>query len=73
MSKLPYPESAAIQYPPGITPHKRKIISCGDKDPKCWYRNKIGTVVNVHYFVTFGAWTTDGKWLWYYDLSGPVK
>jgi hypothetical protein len=32
----------------------------------------IGQTVTVHYFATFGAWDIQGRWLWYYDLSGPV-
>ena len=68
--KLPYPESAARQWPRGKVPDRRKIISCSDS--KLWYMGMVGEIITVHYFVTFGAWDTKGRWLWYYDLSGPV-
>lgn len=71
MNKLPYPEHLARGYPPGVTPDRRRIEKCSD--PKLWYANKIGQVITVHYFATFGAWDTEGRWLWYYDLSAPVK
>lgn len=67
-----YPESAGRNYPPGKTPHKRKIIRCS-RPETAWYAGLIGQVVDVHYFVTFGAWTTDGKYIDYYDLSMPIK
>lgn len=64
-------EWAARNYPPGLTPHKRKIIKCSD--PKHWYANKVGETMMIHYFVTFGAYTTDKKWIYYWDLSAPIK
>jgi hypothetical protein len=66
----PYPEYAAKQYPPGKNSDRRRIKKCSD--PKAWYANMIGQIVTVHYFCSFGAWDTQGRWLWYYDLSGPV-
>lgn len=68
---FPYPDSAARQYPPGEKPDRRRIKKCSD--PKAWYKNMIGQIITVHYFVTFGAWDTEGRWLWYYDLSEPVS
>lgn len=50
---------------------KREIISCSD--PKAWYRGMIGQVIKVHHFSTFGAWTPDGKWIYYYDLGPEIK
>lgn len=67
---LPYPADAAKQYPPGTNPDRRRIKSCSE--PRAWYKNKIGEIITVHYFVTFGAWDTEGRWLWYYDLSAPI-
>lgn len=68
--KLPYPEHLKRGYPPGTIPDRRKIISCSDSN--LWYMGLIGQVITVHYFATFGAWDTKGRWLWYYDLSAPV-
>jgi hypothetical protein len=68
--KLPYPEHLARGYPPGTKPDRRRIKSCSN--PKAWYRNKIGHIITVHYFATFGCWDTEGRWLDYYDLSAPV-
>lgn len=70
MSK-PYPESLARHYPPGAVPDKRRIKKCSE--PGAWYANMIGQIITVHYFATFGAWDTQGRWLWYYDLSEPVN
>lgn len=67
---LPYPERMAVAWPPGVKAEKRRIERCGD--PKAWYAGKIGQVITVHYFVTFGCWDTEGRWLHYYDLSQPV-
>lgn len=68
--KLPYPESAARQYPPGKIPQNRKIISCSE--PNMWYTGFIGRTITVYYFASFGAWDIQGRWLWYYDLSAPI-
>jgi hypothetical protein len=70
-NKLPYPEYAARQYPPGKVPENRKIISCSESN--LWYAGFIGKTITVYYFASFGAWDIQGRWLWYYDLSGPVK
>lgn len=70
MSK-PYPDSAARQYPPGKNSDRRRIDKCSE--PGAWYANMIGQTITVHYFCSFGAWDTQGRWLWYYDLSGPVN
>lgn len=67
---LPYPEHLARGYPPGVTPERRRIEGCSD--PEAWYADKVGQVITVHYFVTFGCWDTEGRWLHYYDLSQPV-
>lgn len=69
-NKLPYPEHLKRGYPPGVTADRRKIISCSDS--KLWYVGMVGKVITVHYFATFGAWDTEGRWLWYYDLSAPI-
>lgn len=68
--KLPYPENMAVSFPWGATPDRRKIKSC--RQPDAWYANKIGDIITVHYFATFGCWDTEGRWVDYYDLSGPV-
>jgi hypothetical protein len=68
--KLPYPEHLARGYPPGTKPDRRMIKSCSN--PKSWYSGKIGDIITVHYFATFGCWDTEGRWLDYYDLSAPV-
>lgn len=68
--KLPYPESAGIHYPPGKTPDRRRIEKCSDRS--AWYKNKVGEIITVHYFVAYGAWDMEGRWLWYYDLSAPI-
>lgn len=70
-TKLPYPEHLARGYPPGVTPDRRKIIQCSEKN--LWYAKMVGKIITVHYFATFGAWDTEGRWLWYYDLSEPIK
>lgn len=67
----PYPDTAARQYPPGAKPDRRRIEKCSK--PGAWYANMIGQIIIVHYFASFGAWDTQGRWLWYYDLSGPVN
>lgn len=67
----PYPGSAARQYPPGKKPDRRRIEKCSE--PGAWYSGMIGQVITVHYFCSFGAWDTQGMWLWYYDLSEPVN
>lgn len=69
MSK-PYPDTAARQYPPGKKPDRRIIEKCSERG--AWYAGMIGQTITVHYFASFGAWDTQGRWLWYYDLSGPV-
>lgn len=66
----PYPDHAARQYPPGEKPDRRRITKCSE--PGAWYANMVGEIISVHYFASFGAWDTQGRWLWYYDLSGPV-
>jgi hypothetical protein len=71
MSKLPYPEHFVRGYPPGTIPDRRRIIKCSN--PKAWYSGMVGQVITVHFFVTMGAWDTQGRWLWYYDLSAPIK
>lgn len=68
---LPYPDSAARQYPPGKTPDRRRITKCSD--PTAWYAGMIGQIITVHYFCSFGAWDINSRWLWYYDLSEPVN
>lgn len=69
MSK-PYPDYAARQYPPGAKPDRRRIDKCSE--PGAWYAGMVGQTITVHYFCSFGAWDIQGRWLWYYDLSGPV-
>lgn len=69
--KLPYPEHLARGYPPGVIPERRRILKCSQ--PSGWYMGFIGEVISVHYFSTFGAWDTKGRWLWYYDLSAPIE
>lgn len=69
MSK-PYPDYAARQYPPGKNPDRRRITKCSE--PDAWYAGMIGQIITVHYFCSFGAWDTSGRWLWYYDLSVPI-
>jgi len=67
----PYPAYAARQYPPGEKPDQRRIEKCSE--PDTWYAGMIGQTIEVHYFASFGAWDTQGRWLWYYDLSGPIN
>lgn len=67
----PYPDSAARQYPPSTTPDRRKITKCSD--PKAWYAGMIGQIITVHYFCSFGAWDTQGRRLYYYDLSADLS
>lgn len=69
MSK-PYPDYAAYQYPPGEKPDRRRITKCSEKG--AWYAGMVGQTITVHYFCSFGAWDTKGRWLWYYDLGEPV-
>jgi hypothetical protein len=66
----PYPPYAARQYPPGKKPDRRRIEKCSE--PNAWYAGMIGQTITAHYFCSFGAWDTQGRWLLYYDLSGPV-
>jgi hypothetical protein len=66
----PYPASAARQYPPGEKPDRRRIEKCSESG--AWYAAMIGQTTTVHYFASFGAWDTKGRWLWYYDLSELV-
>jgi hypothetical protein len=70
MSK-PYPQYAAHQYPPGKKADRRKIIKCSN--PTAWYADMVGVKITVHYFCTFGCWDTEGRWVDYYDLSGPLR
>jgi hypothetical protein len=71
MSKrLPYPEHLASGYPRGIVPDRRRITKCSEQG--AWYANKVGKIITVHHFATFGAYDTKGRWLWYYDLSAPI-
>jgi len=67
----PYPDYAAHQYSPGKKPDRRRITKCSE--PGAWYAKMIGQVITVHYFCSFGAWDTQGRWLWYYDLSEPIN
>lgn len=69
-NKLPYPAHLQKMYPRGMTPEKRRIKQCSD--PKYWYAKQVGKVITVHYFATFGAWDTEGRWVFYYDLSEPI-
>lgn len=69
MSKA-YPASAARGWPNGEKPDKRRINKCSD--PKAWYAGMVGQTITVHYFCSFGCWDTQGRWLDYYDLSGPI-
>lgn len=71
MSKLPYPEYAARQWPNGKNPERRRVEKCSD--PKAWYAKKIGQIITVHYFMSFGCWDTEGRWLHYYVLSEPIN
>lgn len=41
-------------------------------NPDAWYAGMVGKMVSVHYFSTFGAWTPEGKWIAYYDLSTEI-
>lgn len=66
----PYPDTAARQYPPGKKPDWRRIVKCSERG--AWYAGMVGETITVHYFCSFGAWDTQGRWLWYYDLSEPV-
>jgi len=70
MSK-PYPAYAARQWPRGEKADWRRIKKCSD--PKAWYANMIGQTITVHYFCTFGRWDTEGRWLYFYDLSEPIN
>lgn len=70
MKKKPYPEHCERNYPHGIIPDRRRIISCSD--PEAWYKNKVGKIITVHYFATFGCYDTRGRWINYYDLSPPL-
>lgn len=67
----PYPDHAARQYPTGRKPDRRQITKCSE--PDAWYEGMVGQIITVHYFASFGAWDMQGRWLWYYDLSGPVN
>lgn len=63
-------EKFGIAYPPGIEITKRKIIRCsGDY----WYKNLIGQNILVHHFATFGVWDLEGRWISFYDVSGPIE
>lgn len=70
-NKLPYPQHLTRGYPPGTIPSQRRILKCSR--PGEWYENKIGEVITVHYFATFGVWDTEGRNISYYDLSRPIK
>lgn len=67
----PYPDYCAHSGLPGHIITKRKIEKCST--PGEWYENMVGQIIRVHFFSTFGAWTTDGKWLHYYDLGPEIK
>jgi hypothetical protein len=68
--KLPYPAHLASGYPRGTKADRRRIKYCST--PDSWYNDKIGEIITVYYFATFGAYDTEGRWLCYYDLSAPV-
>lgn len=67
----PYPDYVAHSGLPGHIVGKRKIIQCST--PGAWYENMVGQLVKVHFFSTFGAWTTDGRSICYYDLGPEIK
>lgn len=69
-NKPPYPEWVARAWPQGKTVERRRIEKCSDQT--LWYATKVGHIIDVHYFVTFGAFDTQGRFLWYYDLSAPI-
>lgn len=68
--KLPFPDYAARQYPPGKNANFRRIERCSV--PGAWYSGMIGQIISVHYFATFGAWDIEGRWIDYYDLGPPL-
>lgn len=61
---------AEKQWPKGKIADRRKIIRCST--PGAWYENMVGQTIAVHYFVTFGCYDLNGRWMCYYDMSAPV-
>lgn len=57
-------------WPQGDIWKKRKIVKCSD--PTNWYADKIGEIVTVKVFVTFGAYDDKDRYISYYDLSNPI-
>lgn len=68
MSRL---EELKRSCPQWAKPEYRRIDKCSDQTK--WYASEVGKVMLIHYFCTFGAYDTNGRFLWYYDLSAPKR
>lgn len=55
-------------FPFGDKWERRRVIKLGD--PNAWY--KVGDIITVKYFATFGAYDINDRWVGYYDLSLPI-
>lgn len=55
-------------YPWGDKWEKRKIIRTSM--PNAWY--KIGDIITVKYFASYGCYDQKDRWVNYYDLSLPI-
>lgn len=56
-------------YPYGDKWERRKVMRVYNKQ-KAWY--KVGDVLKVKYFATFGCYDINDRWIDYYDLGLPL-
>lgn len=62
-------KSLARSFPYGDKWEKRKVIRVTMKD--AWY--KVGDIIEVKYFATFGCYDIKDRWVNYYDVSLPIN
>ena len=71
MAKSEYQIKKEKEYPQWNNIQSRELLTYSEQtDP--YYENKIGQVIKVKYFMSFGAWDEQGRWICYYDLSTPI-
>lgn len=62
-------DGLANSYPYGDKWQKRKVIKVTMKD--AWY--KIGYIITVKHFATYGAYDEKDRWVDYYDLGPEIN
>lgn len=56
-------------YPMGNKWERRKVVRVTMEN--AWY--KVGDIITVKYFMTFGCFDKKDRWVNYYDLSLPIE